>query len=77
MLAMGNLVIAATATASYIDNVDNPYWNLNISNLNTPLEEVDTIEFWGPRYHFETNFVTNTNHYPWMPTSVSKPSWMA
>lgn len=75
-LAMGDLVKSANATASYIENVDNPYWNLSISSLNTPLEEVDSIEFWGQRYHFESNFVTNTHHYPWMPTPVSRPSWM-
>lgn len=74
-LTLGELVKSESANASFITNVDNPFWSLNISNLNTPLESVDSIEFWGHRYHFSSNFVTDTNHYPWMPTAVSKPAW--
>jgi hypothetical protein len=75
-LARGELVEAKRANATYreLQNGHN-YWQLDVDNLETPLAEVEEVEFWGQRMHFEDDFISATSHYPWMPSSVSKPSW--
>lgn len=74
-LALGQLIESQYASASYRENVKEPYWQVFASNLNTPLSKVDSVEFWGHRSNYSYEFITTTDHYPWMPSTISKESW--
>lgn len=74
-LALGQLIESKYASASYREKAPEPFWEVFASNLNTPLSQVDNVEFWGHRNNYSFEFITQTNHYPWMPSTISKESW--
>ena len=71
-LARGDLVEVKIATANRKAE-DN--WVVNLSSVATQLSDADHAEFWGQRIHFRSDFIAGTDQYPWMPTTISKPSW--
>lgn len=75
-LARGELVESVHASATVRDGVGgNRYWHVAMDNLNTALTEIDDVEFWGRRAHYQSDFISATPHYPWMPSSVSTADW--
>ena len=68
-LARGSLIEAITLSAFFREG--EKHWTVNIENLKTKPEEINCVEFWGQRLHFETDFISATDNYPWMPSSVS------
>lgn len=48
------------------------YWSAATSSMSTNIRDVDVVEYWGVRWHFQTDFIASTSQYPWMPSSVSK-----
>lgn len=75
-LARGDLVESKGASAIWREGANNQnYWQVDVDALETSLSDVDEVEFWGQRVHYESDFISATSHYPWMPSSVSKPSW--
>lgn len=72
-LARGDLVEAKTISAVLRDGSSgNQYWTFNTDSLVTSVSEIDEVEYWGQRWHFTTDFISSTSHYPWMPSSVSE-----
>lgn len=47
------------------------YWQLNTDSLKTSPADIDYVEYWGSRWHYATDFISTTSHYPWMPSSIS------
>lgn len=68
-LARGELVESLSLTAIKRENRG---WECNMSAFMTSLADIEEVEFWGERSHFEVDFISSTSHYPWMPSSVSK-----
>lgn len=72
-LARGDLVEAKHISAALRDNTHgSQYWSFNMEALITPAAEIEEVEYWGQRWHFTTDFISSTSHYPWMPSSVSE-----
>jgi hypothetical protein len=72
-LARGDLVEAKNISAALRDgSTGNPYWTFATESLDTPVAEIEEVEYWGQRWHFTTDFISSTSHYPWMPSSVSE-----
>ena len=72
-LARGEIVEAKNISAVLRDGSQgNQYWTFNSESLVTPVSEIDDVEYWGQRWHFSTDFISSTSHYPWMPSSVSE-----
>ena len=71
-LARGELVESKNISAALREGstVGN-YWSFNTDSLKTPVADIDEVEYWGQRWHFSTDFISSTSHYPWMPSSVS------
>lgn len=69
-MARGELIEARTVTASK-RREGSTSWKFNYDNLKPPVGQVDDVEYWGQRYHSETDFITGTSQYPWMPSTVS------
>jgi Swt1-like HEPN len=71
-LARGELVEAKNISAALRDGVSGDgYWSFNTESLQTPVSDIDEVEYWGERWHFTTDFISSTSRYPWMPSSVS------
>jgi hypothetical protein len=71
-LARGELVEAKNISAALRDGVSgDSYWSFNTESLQTPVSDIDEVEYWGERWHFTTDFISSTSRYPWMPSSVS------
>ncbi len=70
-LARGDLVEAKMVSAIRREGSAGKYWSFNLESMNTPVNEIDDVEYWGQRWHFETDFICSTSSYPWMPSSVS------
>lgn len=71
-LARGELVEARTASAVQRDIPQGgTHWTFDFESLSTPVTDIDDVEYWGKRWHFATDFISTTSHYPWMPSSVS------
>lgn len=68
-LARGDLIDSQSLSAARKD--ENARWSFNAGKLAPPVGLVDEVEYWGQRHHFETEFVTSTTTYPWMPATVS------
>jgi len=72
-LARGELVEAKMVSAFMREgSAGNKYWSFNLEPMDTPVNEIDDVEYWGKRWHYETDFICSTSHYPWMPSSVSE-----
>lgn len=72
-LARGDLVEAKNMSAALReDSQGNQSWKFNTESLITPVAEIEDVEYWGKRWHFTTDFISSTSHYPWMPSSVSE-----
>jgi len=75
-LARGELVEVKPASATLKQGQnDSSYWYVDLSEIKTSVVDVDEVEFWGERSHYESDFITATAHYPWMPSSVSNQTW--
>lgn len=75
-LARGHLIEPQSGTAHYrTGNNNDKYWAFDVEKLKTPLEDVEAVEFWGQRTHYVDDFIAATSRYPWMPSSVSNPTW--
>lgn len=71
-LARGDLVEAKNISAVLRDNSSgSAYWTFNTESLIAPVADIEEVEYWGQRWHFTTDFISSTSHYPWMPSSVS------
>lgn len=71
-LARGDLVEAKNISAVLREgSPGNAYWAFNTESLTTPVADIEEVEYWGQRWHFTTDFISSTSHYPWMPSSVS------
>lgn len=75
-LARGKLIESKSAFAVLRehDNIQ-PYWQVNIDNLRTPVSDIDEVEYWGQRNNYAIDFISSTSQYPWMPSSVSSEEW--
>jgi hypothetical protein len=72
-LARGDLVEAKNISAALRDgSPGHQYWSFNTEALTTPVGDIEEVEYWGQRWHFTTDFISSTSHYPWMPSSVSE-----
>lgn len=71
-LARGKFVETRNATASVRSRQDGTrYWHTTLTNMNTSPDTSTEVEFWGTRAHYETDFISASNQYPWMPSSIS------
>lgn len=71
-LARGDLVEAKNISATSRDGSSGSiYWIFNTDSLTTPVADIEEVEYWGKRWHYTTDFISSTSHYPWMPSSVS------
>ena len=71
-LARGILVETKHASAMYQNGYNNnPYWNINLNTLTSNSSKVSEVEYWGTRGNHVTDFVSATDQYPWMPSSIS------
>lgn len=75
-LALGELVESKYASAALKEHSGTTYWEVNASHLGTPVSSTDSVEFWGQRYNFHQEFIAHTHQYPWMPSTVSKESFL-
>jgi hypothetical protein len=74
-LARGDLIEVKTAHANRKEQPENaPFWSVDLNGLVTPLSDADPAEFWGQRSNYASDFIAGTDQYPWMPTTISKPS---
>jgi hypothetical protein len=71
-LALGDLVESKPVSAVQRDvGNGHKYWRFSMEALNTAPAEIDYVEYWGSRWHYATDFISSTSHYPWMPSSIS------
>lgn len=71
-LARGELIEAKMIHAMNRDGSDgSTFWSFNLESMNTAVNEIDDVEYWGQRWHYATDFISSTSRYPWMPSSVS------
>jgi len=68
-LARGAIVRVTQVSATKSAGVD--YWFEDTSGLRSTLGSNDPAEYWGERPVADTNFITDTTTYPWMPSEVS------
>jgi hypothetical protein len=68
-LARGILVEPKQASAMV--KTEQRYWNVNLDALKPDSSKASEVEYWGTRGHYETDFVSATVQYPWMPSSIS------
>jgi hypothetical protein len=50
---------------------DSKYYSADNDIFFTEIDENSPVEFWGRLNHSSSNFVSDSEKYPWMPTSVS------
>ena len=74
-LAKGDLIEVKIVTANATRKDQAVGWSVNLNSLATQLADADHAEFWGQRVHYTSDFIAGTDQYPWMPASISKPSW--
>lgn len=67
-LARGTLVRMGEATASK----NKEFWTTNTNGMRSRRATDDPAEYWGERMGVDSNFVTSTTSYPWMPADVSE-----
>lgn len=70
-LARGELIEAKTISAAHRESSSGRYWSFSFDAMYTVSNSIDDVEYWGQRWHYETDFISSTSHYPWMPSSVS------
>lgn len=71
-LARGVLIESKHGSARFqIGHSNNRYWQVNLDTLKPNTEKLSDVEYWGYVGHYETDFVSATNQYPWMPSSIS------
>jgi hypothetical protein len=75
-LARGELIEVKVATANRKEQGERgPSWSVNMASTATSLANADHAEYWGQRIHYTPDFIAGTDQYPWMPATISKPSW--
>jgi hypothetical protein len=72
-LAQGAFVRIAGVTATKKDSSD--YWDVDTDRLNSSVTNDDPPEYWPGKPDWGTNFITDTNSYPWMPVDISKSTF--
>ncbi|TVV44144.1 Swt1 family HEPN domain-containing protein [Thalassolituus sp. C2-1] len=71
-LARGVLVEPKHANASVkTGHNNNRYWQVALDALKPDSSKASEVEYWGTRGHYVTDFVSATQQYPWMPSSIS------
>lgn len=71
-LARGNLIETKNASASVNTRNDGSrYWAVSLSNMVTPIVAATEVEYWGTRSHYESDFISGSSQYPWMPSTIS------
>lgn len=71
-LARGSLVESKSASASVNTRSDGSrYWSVSLGNMSTPIVAATEVEYWGIRAHYESDFISGSNQYPWMPSTIS------
>lgn len=68
-LARGKLIEVVTI---FIEkNDESPYYHSTTSVFSTEFTEDTPVEFWGNLNYAHSNFISNTNKFPWMSVTVS------
>jgi|TARA_R100000353_G_scaffold107383_1_gene77195 hypothetical protein len=71
-LARGSLVESKNASASVNTRSDGSrYWSVSLGSMSTPIVAATEVEYWGNRTHYESDFISGSNQYPWMPSTIS------
>lgn len=71
-LARGKLLNSCMIYAKQGSDEDHHRWFINSNSLLTPPQEDYPAEFWWPLDAFDSDFISNTQEYPWMPVPVSE-----
>lgn len=66
-LARGKLI----EVVSCYNRKKNEYYSLKTEQFKTELVEDSPVEFWGTINFSSTDFITDTERYPWMPVDIS------
>jgi hypothetical protein len=72
-LARGNIIRAVDVSARFIkkEEDDDGRWTYTYDQLFCDVKDSDPPEYWGRIGVVDSDYVTSTNDYPWMPVSVS------
>jgi len=71
-LARGEYVRIARVSATKKD--DSEYWDVDTDQLKSVSKNDDPPEYWAGKPSWGTDFITDTNSYPWMPVDISNLS---
>lgn len=72
-LARGSLIETKSSTATLRAGFDGrKRWHISLSGMQTPVSANTEVEFWGTRSHFESDFISGSDQYPWMPSTISQ-----
>lgn len=50
-------------------------WSVRKDDMKSPLKDDDPAEYWGEQPIVFSDFVSNTDSYPWMPVHISPPTF--
>lgn len=71
-LARGILVEPKHVSASVKTGYNNNrYWQVTLDTLKSDSSSSSEVEYWGTRGNYVTDFVSASEQYPWMPSSIS------
>jgi hypothetical protein len=68
-LARGILIEAVNS--SFDKHSESEYYTWESSQFVTEFDEYSPVEYWGNLNYPTSNFVTDTEQYPWMPVTIS------
>lgn len=71
-LARGEFVRAVFMGATR--SPDKTRWTFTTSNLHSPISDTDPVEYWAGKPSWGSDFLTDTESFPWMPVNVSNVS---
>lgn len=72
-LARGTLIESKHVSATLKTSFNNKrYWHVNLDSLKPDTSKLSEVEYWGYVGNYDTDFVSATEQYPWMPSSISK-----
>lgn len=70
-LAKGQIVNITHISAQKKKIEDREYWSYDLNGVKTPASRDDPPEYWGALETWTRDFLTDTQDYPWMSTTVS------
>jgi hypothetical protein len=71
-LATGEFVENGNCSAILRDGPnDSKIWRVQVSAITNPVVPTDPVEYWGTVSHHQSEFVTKTASFPWMPVMIS------